>query len=76
MVKAAISCPLSILHTVRSIFMRLYGSVGRDNVSCIKIWRLSCSYFMSCYPLMGLVANLCPHHNISISYAACLISCR
>ena len=65
---AAISCLLSVFHTVTYIFVRLYGSVENgDNVFCIKIWRLLFSYFISCFSLMILVAVLCRHHNISTS---------
>ena len=41
---------LSILNTVSVIIKKLYGFVvkGRDNVLCIKIWPLSCSYLQ--YP--------------------------
>ena len=42
-------------------------------MSCIKIWQLSCSYFMGYFPLMVLVAILCPHHNISASETVYLI---
>ena len=55
--------------------MRLYGSIEEVATMCrVKIRRLSYSYFMSCFPLIALIAIFCPHHNISTSWSACLIS--
>ena len=64
MIKAAISCPLSVLNTVRKIIMRY---TFRDNVWCIKNIAAVVFIFNELFPLMVSCGILCPHYNIGTS---------